>query len=472
MFVHDGVLIKKDLSAAIRERLVTDTYDRIDRKTGRINVYRRVSYYDPKKKFNVSAGTMKIGERDPETGKVTNILRRQSPERAAAPARQTKVRAASAAARAQVVADNGFSVAFAIEAAVVRGIAERSLDEKVTAYWASREGMERRWGLGAASRLPSPEAFLRLQQIIKPTILSYFCEQWAYPRRFAQLGANVAYEDREEGAPDYYCEVFASVTKGGLCFSLPREVHEEAATAAWQLGLVLSLSGTVVTFDESLMGEEQVENWFTVLIDGCTDFCLALDSTTGSRAAKLEALFAAHPEAMSETVRDSQPDVREVVTTYLLPATLLAEDPDFEYFKSFAKQVVERTTTDGRKSVKETRTQYFATTFAAEVPGVLQSVRRATREAQCQVTGRRLFSVDWGRDLGLFKNCNYTHNALQIQGEAFNALCSAYLTTAGDLVQADFDRLASVGFAALKRAPEKAGEIFDRWLLAKCPRRI
>ena len=68
MFVHDGVLIKKDLSAAIRERLVTDTYDRVDRKTGRINVYRRVSYYDPKKKFNVSAGTMKIGERDPETG--------------------------------------------------------------------------------------------------------------------------------------------------------------------------------------------------------------------------------------------------------------------------------------------------------------------------------------------------------------------------------------------------------------------
>ena len=83
MFIHDGVPVKENLSEEIRQRLVTDTINRRDKKTGRVNVYRRVSYYDPQKRYNVVVGSKKIGERDPDTNLVTDILRRQSPQRKA-----------------------------------------------------------------------------------------------------------------------------------------------------------------------------------------------------------------------------------------------------------------------------------------------------------------------------------------------------------------------------------------------------
>lgn len=80
-FVFEGVLVRKNLPASVREKLVLDTYKKKDKRTGRVDLYRRVSYYDPAKRFNVPVGSKKIGEIDPETGEVHEILRKQSPVR-------------------------------------------------------------------------------------------------------------------------------------------------------------------------------------------------------------------------------------------------------------------------------------------------------------------------------------------------------------------------------------------------------
>ena len=46
-FVFEGVLVRKNLPASVREKLVLDTYKKKDKRTGRVDLYRRVSYYDP-----------------------------------------------------------------------------------------------------------------------------------------------------------------------------------------------------------------------------------------------------------------------------------------------------------------------------------------------------------------------------------------------------------------------------------------
>ena len=80
-FVFEGVLIRKNLPENVREKLVVDTYKKRDKRTGRVDLYRRVSYYDPAKRFNVPVGSKKIGEVDLETGQIHEILRKQSPVR-------------------------------------------------------------------------------------------------------------------------------------------------------------------------------------------------------------------------------------------------------------------------------------------------------------------------------------------------------------------------------------------------------
>ena len=56
-FVFEGVLIRKNLPENVREKLVVDTYKKRDKRTGRVDLYRRVSYYDPAKRFNVPVGS-------------------------------------------------------------------------------------------------------------------------------------------------------------------------------------------------------------------------------------------------------------------------------------------------------------------------------------------------------------------------------------------------------------------------------
>ena len=80
-FVFEGILVRKNLPASVRKKPVVDTYRKKDKRTGRVDLYRRVSYYDPAKRFNVPVGSKKLGEIDPETGKVHEVLRKQSPVR-------------------------------------------------------------------------------------------------------------------------------------------------------------------------------------------------------------------------------------------------------------------------------------------------------------------------------------------------------------------------------------------------------
>ena len=45
-FVYAGIKVRKNLPAAIRDLFVVDEHNKTDPATGRVNVYRRITYYD------------------------------------------------------------------------------------------------------------------------------------------------------------------------------------------------------------------------------------------------------------------------------------------------------------------------------------------------------------------------------------------------------------------------------------------
>ncbi|EJW93917.1 hypothetical protein EVA_17977, partial [gut metagenome] len=69
-FIFNGIRIKKSLTKEQRDALVEDCYQRTDSVTNVTSVFRRVSYYDSKRQFNVYVAQQKIGVIDPVTGKV------------------------------------------------------------------------------------------------------------------------------------------------------------------------------------------------------------------------------------------------------------------------------------------------------------------------------------------------------------------------------------------------------------------
>ena len=52
-FIFNGIRIKKSLTKEQREALVEDRYQRTDPTSNVTSVFRRVTYYDPKRQFNV-----------------------------------------------------------------------------------------------------------------------------------------------------------------------------------------------------------------------------------------------------------------------------------------------------------------------------------------------------------------------------------------------------------------------------------
>ena len=76
-FIFNGIRIKKSLTKEQREALVEDRYQRTDPATKVTSVFRRVTYYDPKRQFNVYVTQQKIGVIDAETGEVVPVKSRK-----------------------------------------------------------------------------------------------------------------------------------------------------------------------------------------------------------------------------------------------------------------------------------------------------------------------------------------------------------------------------------------------------------
>ena len=76
-FIFNGLRIEKSLTKEQRDALVEDRYQRTDPATKVTSVFRRVTYYDTKRQFNVYVTQQKIGVIDPATGEVVPVKSRK-----------------------------------------------------------------------------------------------------------------------------------------------------------------------------------------------------------------------------------------------------------------------------------------------------------------------------------------------------------------------------------------------------------
>ncbi len=157
-FIFEGVLIKKELPKGAKDRLVADTYKKFDKRTGRHDLYRRVSYYDPQKRFNVPVGSKKIGEIDPETGKVTEIIRRQSPVRKTIAeaileiADKAEKQLDDQRQQAKVI----YSLPVALDVLILAALGNCNGSKQMAEYWKNNQtALQERWGIDFPKTAPS-----------------------------------------------------------------------------------------------------------------------------------------------------------------------------------------------------------------------------------------------------------------------------------------------------------------------------
>lgn len=432
MFVHEGVPIKKNLSADIRKRLVVDTFDRLDKKTGRINVYRRVGYYDPKKKFNISVGSKKLGERDPATGQIVDILRRQSPQRRAFTdaLQELAERAQNNLNDPRQEAKVIYDLPVILDVALLAALGGQTGSKGIALYWKTNlEALKERWGRLWPKSCPGTATTHRLLRIIDPDELQKIYEEYVFPllpvpnqpgvdKSLVHVDGQAIRASRTTEGRQHQMLSFYS-TEVGIAFCQIRiEDKSNEKPAALKLAQRLDLSGTIVTGDAMHCDRQLLE---TLMRQSRADYCMALKMNQEKTANEVIALFESHPDAVSETTRDHGHGRNEIRTTYMLPGKLLSEEIQKKWFGihygCLVKQVTERTVigTHGKEDETSIQTRYFLSSLSPEAPEVVRHLQRAVRgHWGIENKLHHVLDVDFGQDAMQAKNNNYIFNVTQL----------------------------------------------------------
>lgn len=481
MFIHEGVPIKKNLSAAIRQRLVVDTFDRLDKKTGRINVYRRVSYYDSKKQFNVSVGSKKLGERDPNTGLIVDILRRKSPQRAAFAdalqelAEKAQNKLSDDRQEAKIVYD----LPVILDTALLSALGGQTGAKGLALYWkTNRAALKERWGRLLPKTCPTTATTHRLLRIINPDELQKVYEEYVFPllpvpnqrgvdKSLVHVDGQAIRASRTTEGRQHQMLSFYS-TEAGIAFCQIRiEDKSNEKPAALKLAQRLDLVGTIVTGDAMHCDRQLLE---TLMRQSRADYCMALKMNQEKTANEVKALFDAHPEAIHETTRDHGHGRNEVRTTYMLPGNMLSAEVQKKWFGipygCLVKQVTERTVigTHGKEDETSVQTRYFLSSLSSEDPDVLRHLQRAVRgHWGIENKLHHVLDVDFGQDAMQAKNNNYIFNVTQITKLA---LAIIELVRRRGIKEGSMSRYTTINELKLmlQNNPKLAGEYLDTFI--------
>lgn len=481
MFIHEGVPIKKNLSDEIRKRLVVDTIDRRDKKTGRINVYRRVSYYDSQKKFNVAVGSKKIGERDAATGQVIDLLRRQSPQRRAVMdalqelAAKAENQLSDSRQEAKVIYDLPIILDVALLAAMGGQIGAKGL----ALYWkTNQKDLKDRWGRLFPKACPTTATTHRLLRIINPAEFQKIYEEYVFPllpvpnqrgcdKALVNIDGQALRASRTTEGRQHQMLSFYS-TETGIAFCQIRiEDKSNEKPAALTLAQRLDLVGTIVTGDAMHCDRILLE---TLMAKSRADYCMALKMNQEKTANEVKALFDAHPEAVSETTRDHGHGRNEVRTTYVLPGNLLSPEIQKKWYGicygCIAKQVTERTVigTNGKEDETSVQTRYYLTSLSSECPDSVRHIQRAIRgHWGIENKLHHVLDVDFGQDAMQAKNNNFIFNCTQLTKLA---LAIIELVRRRGIKEGTMNRRTSINEIKLmlQNNPKLAGEYLDTFI--------
>lgn len=435
-FVFEGFVITKKLPPGARERLVLDYYTRVD-KAGRVSRFKRVAYYDPKKKHNVYVASKKLGELT-EDGKLVEIIRRGSPAKAAL-AESESVTVINDVAEKTVddprqEAKVLYGIPVVLHVGLMAAMGGCSGSKAQHLYWrTNHDVLEEILGDLFPKSDPSNATLNRLLQLIYPKQFQSVYEDLVFPLLpqtatceadktvVAIDGQAVRASRNDQGRQHQFLTYYSTETGIAICQQLIGSKTNEKP-AARELAKRLDLSGTIVTGDAMHCDRELLE---ILLNQSRADYCMAVKMNQCKTAEAIEAAFNAAKNPLCDVNSEKGHGRREVRTTYVLPGSILPKNILEKWhgleFGCIVKQVSERTVI----TTKETSTQvrYFISSLSPDFDGIAKHVQRAVRSHWgIENKLHHVLDVDFYQDATQAKNANYVSNVAQLNKLALTVL--------------------------------------------------
>ena len=492
-FVFEGVLIRKNLPENVREKLVVDTYKKRDKRTGRVDLYRRVSYYDPAKRFNVPVGSKNIGEVDLQTGQSHEILRKQSAVRKIIASGMLEI-----SDRAEKQLDDQrqqskviYGLPVVLDVSILAAMGGCNGSKQFAEYWKNnRVPLQERWTFDFPKTDPAPATFNRILQLIDPEQFQLFYQELVFPllpvpnqkgvdKDIIAIDGQAIRASRTELNRQHQMLSFYS-TEAGIAFcQMLIDTKSNEKPAALKLAQRLDLAGTIVTGDAMHCERKLLE---TLMGTSRADYCMALKMNQGKTAIEVQDLFETYEaEALIGSKKDRGHGRDEVRTTYVLPGYLLSTEAKKRWygieFGSIVKQVSQRTVRltkaqtamnsvvekGGKKQEAETTTQtrYYLTSLSPECPTIVRNVQRAIRNHWGIENGlHHVLDVDFGQDAMQAKNANYVNNMTRLNKMALAIIELGRRRKIKTGEMAERTAISSI-IRSLQNNPRLAGEYLD-----------
>lgn len=434
-FVYAGIKVRKNLPAAIRDLFVVDEHNKTDPATGRVNVYRRITYYDSDLGYNVYVASKKIGEIG-DDGKIIPILRKKSPHRKEVPDSMGAIadKATDSLSDKRQQAKVIYPMPLVMDIALMAAMSGVTGSSGVAIYWKTNfDVLKQKWGFDMPDQIPTKQTINRLLQLIEPAELQKLYQELVFPfmphavhpkesKPIVAVDGQVVRasrndQDRQHQFLSFYC------TDTGIAFYQKLiDSKSNEKPAALELAQRLDLRGTIVTADAMHCDRKLVR----VLMENArADYCLAVKMNQSKTAEAIETAFNSDNEAKCGTVKDKDHGREEVKTTYvlpgkLLPASILKKWYGLE-FGSIVKQVSERAIVKtGEKSVQ---TRYYISSLCPESDTIVENIQRAVRgHWGIENKLHHVLDVDFYQDATNAKNANYVCNISQINKFALAVL--------------------------------------------------
>lgn len=482
-FIFNGIRINKNLLKEQREALVEDRYQRTDPVTKVTSVFRRVTYYDPKRQFNVYVTQQKIGVIDRATGEIVPVKSKKGNFKRRTI--NTAMTDAFTQASEGMTDDRQegkvlYGLSPTMEILLCSAMGGDFAPKNATNYWEKHiEFFRKRWGGELPKSAPSISTVNRLLRLIKPIELGTIYQSLGFPLRprphqkdpekdiVAVDGQKVRASRNDCGEQHQFLSFYS--TEAGIAFAQALiDIKTNEIPAAQKLLEVLDLQGTIVTGDAMHCQRKFVK---TLMNEARADYCFAVKQNQGKLCKEIELCFSQTPVELHHETEEVGHGRRERRLVEVLPGNLLPKELLKVWFGVEQGCIVRQTSwrTEIRAGGKEEPTtekvRYFISSLSPTEPGIARQLLRAVRNHWLIENHLHyILDVDFGQDRSQMKNANLIENIAQI-----NKLAMAILELIRRLKNREQSGSRVISFNEVRRSvqndPVQAIEFIETFLL-------
>ena len=482
-FIFNGIRIKKSLTKEQREALVEDRYQRTDPTSNVTSVFRRVTYYDPRRQFNVYVTQQKVGVIDPATGEVVPVKSKKGNFKRRvgnAVMTDTFTQATEGLTDGRQEGKILYDLSPTMEILLCCAMGGDFAPKNAANYWEKHiEFFRKRWGVELPKTAPSISTVNRLLRLIKPTELGTIYQSLVFPFRpkpnqknqekdiVAVDGQKVRASRNDCGEQHQFLSFYS--TEAGIAFAqalIDKKSNE--IPAALKLAQLLDLQGTIVTGDAMHCQRKFV----TMLMNEArADYCLAVKQNQGKLCKEIELCFSQTPVELHHETVEIGHGRRERRLIVVLPGELLPKELLKVWFGLKEGCIVRQTSwrteirTSGKEEPTTEKVRYFISSLSPTEPGIAKQLLRAVRNHWLIENHLHyILDVDFGQDRSQMKNANLIENIAQI-----NKLAMAILELIRRLKNRDQRGTRIISFNEIRRGvlndPVQAIEYIETFLL-------